>query len=51
MFAPLALALSLTAGVRALEDVHLTIERGRIHCLVGECSKRIFKPNTENHID
>jgi len=29
------------AGVRALEDVHLTIERGRIHCLVGEngCGK------------
>lgn len=29
------------AGVRALEDVDLTIERGRIHCLVGEngCGK------------
>ncbi len=29
------------AGVRALEDVDLVIERGRIHCLVGEngCGK------------
>lgn len=29
------------AGVRALQDVSLTLERGRIHCLVGEngCGK------------
>jgi simple sugar transport system ATP-binding protein len=29
------------AGVRALQDVNLSIERGRIHCLVGEngCGK------------
>jgi ABC-type sugar transport system ATPase subunit len=29
------------AGVRALQDVDLQIERGRIHCLVGEngCGK------------
>ena len=29
------------AGVRALQDVSLTIERGKIHCLVGEngCGK------------
>ncbi len=29
------------AGVRALQDVDLSIERGRIHCLVGEngCGK------------
>ncbi|MCB0024349.1 MAG: ATP-binding cassette domain-containing protein, partial [Caldilinea sp.] len=29
------------AGVKALQDVTLTIERGKIHCLVGEngCGK------------
>jgi simple sugar transport system ATP-binding protein len=29
------------AGVRALQDVSLTLERGKIHCLVGEngCGK------------
>ncbi|MCS6826750.1 MAG: ATP-binding cassette domain-containing protein, partial [Caldilinea sp.] len=29
------------AGVKALQDVSLTIEQGRIHCLVGEngCGK------------